>query len=478
MSLEKEHNASNEPFIPEGLEYREEYWYDALAKIEAHERFVRWKKFAWYAAAALVVGLALGVGYSTWNQNSGAQLAQVTNSSMTNTADASGDSTTANENKSATFNSTSSEETNVVQEQEVESSIEATQVEQQGQRSTTQESTELKPSLNKSRESRGLKNTPMPVNRVSTQQDVVSTEIANSKKIEATKEANVELVNSDGVTAVSEPKSTAPNGFSAAQKAVGSNASSSGEIGNVSSLMPVSSNYTVTKMQSLSAAFASSQPTLSLVSVRVPRTEVWPIHDFNVQLSAGVSAWRDFSTHRGELATDPFVRFGAERNFNRKLSLESGIEWTSISGPTARFQQTYTTYDFSYTNTITSVATNKLHYLTVPVLAKWRFKNRLQLQAGVGMSVLLAGTNTITVSEETAVTAQVTKTYNDQGYIAGFSRMNGFAQAGIQYWVGEQTAIAIGFQYGLTDITKNAYFDKAYIDRNSRLTLELKRNIL
>jgi uncharacterized membrane-anchored protein YhcB (DUF1043 family) len=463
VSLEQEHNASNEPFIPEGLEYREEYWYDALAKVEAHERMVRWKKFALYAAAAMVVGLA--IGYATLRLQNQQQMAQVQSALSNNTSAVSGENTS----ESASSVGTSEIENAISTDQKAQTSS--------SQSSQVSEGNATEKSASNNSTEKGIMATPKS-ERVSQQSDESSRSISTTSVVLPREEKN---------SSVESSLSTSENKAQEAVSVSATLAQGSGPV-NTSKVQDAIStaspfiveypNVPVSKLKSLPGIFSSTEPTLSLLSVRIPRTNTWPISDFNLQLSAGVSAWRDFSTHTGDIAIDPFVRLSAERNFNRRFTIESGAEWTSISGPTARFERVYTTYDFNYTNTVTSVATNKLHYFTLPVLAKWRFNDRLQVQAGMGMSVLLAGTNTITVSEETRVTAQVSKKYNDKGYISGFNRFNTFAQAGVQYWIGKQTAIGVNFQYGLTDITKNAYFGQAYFDRNSRLTIELKRNIL
>lgn len=483
MSLEQEHNASNEPFIPEGLEYREEYWYDALEKIEAHERFVRWKKFAWYAAAAMVVGLALGIGYTTLRHTAQNQMAQHTESNHVADPNAEGvdrheqvtvptDSSVASSANANEKNSTTSPTAPAKREIENTEStpvMPKSLIKKQVSTSSDGMAQNTNSEKSPSRIAKESVSQKQPTSLPSSQR----TE-ANSSEMNGASENSASVAAGTGIVAEGSSSSNSQRSGVLAEGRGPVNAS----VLQNTEIASHATALTVGKMKALPAAFQQEEPILSLFSVRVPRAEAWPISDYNLQAAAGISVWRDFSTHAGDVATDPFIRLSAERNFNRRWSMESGVEWTSISGPTAKFEQVYTTYDFNYINNITSVATNKLHYLTVPLLAKWRLKERMQLQAGTGVSVLLAGTNTITERQETAVSAQVTRTYNDNGYIAGFRRMNAFAQVGMQYWIGKQTAIGVNFQYGLTDITNNTYFGKAYIDRNSRLTIELKRNIL
>ena len=489
------------PFIPDGLEYKEEYWYDALAKIEAHERALRMRKLRYIAIAAIFIGSLIGLGVAHFWSSESARAKTLANTGQSQTQAPSSTSPQASPNAEV-------HDASIPADSHPSADSNATPAGDQAHANSStadhsiavphRNSLSPKPANDASNNHlAGVSTKGKASDRKSSPGSNTSTSNQNQKPNVRSVKRGLHEVNGDNESAIRSEKQMEPTQNPAsnltenaatipplnpematvaeresAKSSVESDASPENKLA-----LP---NEHVAFIHPIDAVFAWPQADLQATSrdwFNESPDAPWFIQPINFQLIAGAAVWRDFSTHPGDLALDPYLRFDVDRNFNRTWGLSAGLELTSISGLTSTYSKTSTTYDFSYINTTTTVSTNRLYYLTLPVSLKYRLADRYQFTAGLGASYLVAGSNSIRVDRSTPSESQLVNQYNDNGYIKGFSKLNYFGSLGFNYWVGKQTSIGLSAQLGLTDITKNNYFTDGRFDRNSRLCIELKRNI-
>jgi hypothetical protein len=441
--------AKEEPFIPEGLEYQESYWNDALIKLEAHERFVARRRF-WIglAAAASLLFLLGGVWYFT--QTSSAKYEVVAQAD-----------TSAQKIKTSDPNNSNQE--NISQENQV---VVAGKKEFE----------------NDDEEPRALQNAIMVQKQSGSYnrpEHGITKKIASKFSIPETKDVRpgkVEMVISDVSGFAYHADSIASNGDhqSIDKTTVTSNDTPfSNSAIKESSLSVESIMDEISRMTPIQAAFFHPVDLRATSKLNVEK--FWPIDRWNIRLDAGTILYNQFgATNRGK-GFDVNAALMVDRNLTRRYSISSGLEYFQISGYHSPYSQSSVSYDFGANKTTITVDTKRLYYIGIPVEFKYRIQNRHQLMAGAGISYLLTGANELTTtSQRNQESQQLLSKESAMGYVKGFNSFTAFLQGGYQFWVNPRTSIGVRYCQGLSDVKRSDYYKDQIANRNNRLVVEIK----
>jgi hypothetical protein len=220
----------------------------------------------------------------------------------------------------------------------------------------------------------------------------------------------------------------------------------------------------------------NSRPVGAIVEIRHHKI-LPPLKPFNVQVLMGTSLLTDYGSRKDDVVFNPIVGVAADYNMTRKFSFNTNVHYFSIKGTDRPFSSQSTTLDFVRKTTITSVATNKLHYVSLPVNMAYRLGQRTQVSAGVGVSILAQSENVVSVTEEVNGQTTLQEEFRQDGYVSGFNSVNTYVNLGLNYYISGNTTWGLTYQYGLSDVTRNDFYGNDGMDRNSRLSAYVRFNV-
>lgn len=495
----------NEP-IPEGLEYRQEYWEGALAMIQRRERTALVWRFSTAALLLLVASGALGWYYSTSAESTNAQVAKAyqADTAINQSAAVAYDHSTA----VGSYGSTKPRQS-VASHDEVRPQTNGSQPELTSAPAAKRDV--LNPKLDDS---------PVPDGEASSSQTAATDEGASATRLDRdTPEAKAapDLTENNSATGSNTASiSSIPLNNSASRaedmtttpvisQAKGPGSGSSDEADNTKGELPSSDVASPDVLPDWEFMLPLNRVG-DLVEPQLQQSEDWrqlePINRmkrFTADLFLGSNVLTGFGTPVRRQAFDPSFGFEGRYNRNARWSASVGMEYFSISGLN-RTQYTWQTAKDvqldggvygSVTDTI-RIHTDRLHYLSLPIGVGVNLGQRHRVEGYAGLSYLMQAAQTrevVSVPNGGGSDAFYSpsgdsengdiEVSQDKGYLDGFSSVNAFVALGYTYTVNNRLAIGLRSTYGFTDITRGdrVLFYQEGDDRNSRVTAVVRMNV-
>jgi hypothetical protein len=445
---------SNDPDIPEGLEYRDDYWQDALRKIERHERRVAFKRVAWLSGALALLLVAAYVVYTPSNE-------------LASSNSKPGLDILIPEDKNVQQMKDDPEDSIVkdkLNDDQVEAQVEDTKV---SQIDLTKRG-KISPSNSKENKKRNLSveygKNDLPFNENTI---VADNPKENPKEMDdSTGEDDIPLIGSKDVGTSSEPSGTRM-----------SQSDRGNELFTNSSdvVQPETANTSwnctehIASMQGSLLSYDRGLMTGKYLPYRAP----WIEPKWRMTGYVGLSLVTHYSSPINDIKTDPMVGVNMEFNPSNRWAIRGGLEYFSIGNVRRPYSMTSVAYDINYIHTVTTVETHQLYYLSLPLTGAYRFNRSHQIWFGGGLSYMITGRNEITMHRVTPDEDQLLGSYEDVGFVSGFVDFPWFVHGGYEWRFRKNAFFSVGYQFGLTDITRNAYFGSPSVDRNTRIMFTL-----
>ncbi len=163
--------------------------------------------------------------------------------------------------------------------------------------------------------------------------------------------------------------------------------------------------------------------------------------------------------------------------FNPVFGLNAGLSYFSIGGIQQSISSEETTYGFGFSSKVTTVNPHRMHLIDLPVQATLSFAKRHHVLFGVSVSALLDVKSDITLKQIDDFNEQVLDESDSYGYKTGIPTFSFALNAAYEFKINKFLNLGARYNYGLTDMADNNYFDSNEFDRNTRLTLYLKYNL-
>jgi hypothetical protein len=202
-------------------------------------------------------------------------------------------------------------------------------------------------------------------------------------------------------------------------------------------------------------------------------------NSFSIEAGAGYSlGWNYSDTLQGR-GFNPTIGIGYTHTISPKFAIKTGLQLSSLSGMgTSPFIIKHVTYDFGYNANDTSLKTNWLFYLTVPLQVEYKLDEKDAIGLGGNLSYLITGYGQVSVSSLAGDVSKTTNTYSQFMYVKGFNQWN--SSVFLLYkrtLFGKLSAYLIPY-FGLMDIKSNSFFSQNKFERDSGLKLLLSYSIL
>lgn len=188
-------------------------------------------------------------------------------------------------------------------------------------------------------------------------------------------------------------------------------------------------------------------------------------------VNLGLNVWADYGRAKGAtLPAGYFLESGLNYQFHHGWSLTAGAHYYVVNGMSNPVVTENTSYGQGFSTTAQTIQTNQLQYGGFLIGVKRNFMDKNQIMLGYSMDYLISGTNTITTTEFSSYESYPEQSHDTKGYVMGFENLNHGLVVGYQHLMGRYSA-GIRGQLGLTDITKDGIFVHDHKDNNSMVTI-------
>lgn len=438
-----EHHISEDYFIPDGLEFRDEYLHSAMQIYQRERKKALWlKRTVIMGIAALFISGALFwlSDESVKNQYSDAQeqgtgrATEEGGNKKSNSASHSERANTVAEIKSISSSVNDEDEMHTNEKREIDNSSinekeTALNAEADGQGGSLSSGSELPD--------------PKPLKII---EKNVNQEQRLKDKIMLQSITSIEPIHSD-------------NSFS----------HSDSNMGNGDSPM-ISPSYLmiqsiVPKVLKVAAQLKELKETTPLTIPTNKKFKPYLVLGFN-PLSDYGSGWKRFKI-------DPYIALGIDHRLGNGWKVGADARYYFISGLSHPLTFEQTIYGQGFETNQTTIYTDRLHYAGVHLTAQKKF-GRHQASLGYGADYLVTGRNSIENRLYSSFENVSGNASSTSGYVLGFRNFNHSISLGYDYWMGKNKAIGLNYQLGLTDVSANKYFTQGQFDRNSMLSVHLK----
>jgi hypothetical protein len=182
-------------------------------------------------------------------------------------------------------------------------------------------------------------------------------------------------------------------------------------------------------------------------------------------LIAGLNIGNELNAeNNNQFSGNEFIGLSYEYMLNGGWSIGTELIYQRRSGVKADQHHMARTYHFSSTMEYVRIDAKKLHYLELPVLARYTMKQHI-VHAGVGFVYLVDCESEVTHSKWDYENSQTEVTV-ENGHVSGFNRWDIALMAGYEYEPLQWISIGGRVSYGFIDVTKPGHFSNDYYSNN------------
>lgn len=194
-------------------------------------------------------------------------------------------------------------------------------------------------------------------------------------------------------------------------------------------------------------------------------------------LQVGMNAWSDYGSNTRKIKPDPSVVIGVDYKLHNAFTLSAGARYFNVTGTSHPFEVKNTSYNQGFTTVTQTYYTDRLYYGGLQFSIRKSVKGNHEVALGYGLDYLLGANNRIAETTQSSFENKELGTTKANGFTEGFSSINHSLSFGYQYWLGKNKAMGFTYHFGLTDITGNKFFTQNIKDRNSMLTVYFRMNL-
>jgi hypothetical protein len=443
----------DEDFVPEGLEFREEYMQSALSMYEQARKGLLFKKWLFGSLGVGVIAIASLVFYA----NSGETKTEYVNQDpivQTNNQIAAPTSSEVAHNETtpeAYLNSENIEFETSNSTPNSTSNYKTIATPQNKQEQGTTESIQLTTAVQNSSKKTAFNKSKSDVPEISSGALTVSQKTVIDKTNDADHAAQPSM----------EAKSATSESTSLSKTQI-----------DIAETQAPSENTALLPLQMRAGKFNFEEQFLS-----TPKTSRLPIvSKWTPFLAVGLNPMTKYGLDYTQPQLNPALSLGIKYKVCRGATLSASLDYFSITGLSHPLLIWNSEYGQGSLKSQTIIYTNTLHYGGLHLQSILPVANRHGLLIGYRMSYLINGQNEIlteTTQNSESLPESTTKT---NGYILGFRNLNHSLTAGYEYRLGANKYIGVNYSFGLSDITRNEYFGPE-LDRNSMVGIYLKMNL-
>lgn len=198
-----------------------------------------------------------------------------------------------------------------------------------------------------------------------------------------------------------------------------------------------------------------------------------PVVKNKIGVTAGGNYSRLLSVQRGKFALLPYMAINYGYVFNSKWQLGAGLAYSVMNGGLQK-QYSVNRHAFGETRTELTIQTTRLHYLELPLTARYNFNDKLFFTGGVNAGYLLGIKGRVNENNTGVFTKTPGYSHKAEDYMSGLKSWDLQLQLGAEMRYKKQFYLGGLISGGLLDIGNNGYYSNSAFERNLRLQLYLR----
>jgi hypothetical protein len=198
-----------------------------------------------------------------------------------------------------------------------------------------------------------------------------------------------------------------------------------------------------------------------------------PINRWSVFASLGTKLWADYGFGSGPAQLDPIIGLGIDYKWRKKMSYYLAGQFFTVSGVAAPYVSTQRQYGEGFSETTYSYHTDRFYHAGLSFGASYRVSTKHSISIFTECSALLTADNRIETGTSSSYESRTANEVKARGYVQGFRSLQQSVGLSYEYALGRNKFVGASYRHGLTDITVNSFFGNA-VNRNSMLSFYFK----
>lgn len=196
-------------------------------------------------------------------------------------------------------------------------------------------------------------------------------------------------------------------------------------------------------------------------------------------LIAGVNYYNAFNDPDNEQnnSIDPNIGFVIAKDITSKIGSTVGMSFYQKSKVNAKRDFEYVDYLFGKNIERTTIETSEIYFSQMNFGVFYRIHEKVNLTGSLGIAQILNTRSEVSEKVENSffIDEKRSQTF---GYMNGYNKTSYNLTFGIDYNIINRLNVELNYNIGLSDITKDTYYNTVSNDRNTGVQLLLKYNII
>jgi hypothetical protein len=198
-----------------------------------------------------------------------------------------------------------------------------------------------------------------------------------------------------------------------------------------------------------------------------------PLRKWSFHAGLGIKLWANYSFGSEARKVDPIVSLGAEYKWRKKFGLFANAQFFTVSGTAKPYIATQRQYDQGYRENTYSYHTDRFFHAGLSLGTNYRLTKTHSIGILYDFNYLLTTDNRITTGNSSSYEIATSNQEEARGYVNGFKPIQQSVGLVYEFALGKNKSIGTTYRFGLSDVTKNEYFGNDF-HRNSLLAIHLK----
>ncbi|HYG16005.1 MAG TPA: porin family protein [Bacteroidia bacterium] len=207
---------------------------------------------------------------------------------------------------------------------------------------------------------------------------------------------------------------------------------------------------------------------------RKEKEKTVPVVRNKIGTTVGGNYSRLLSVQRGKFAVLPYFAVNYGFIFNSKWQIGTGVAYSVLNGGGLQKHYSVSRHTFGETHTELTIQTTRLHYLEMPVTARYNFNDKLFFTGGISAGYLLGIKGSVDENSTGVFAKEPGYSKQASDYRGGLKPWDLQVQLGAEMRYKKQFYLGGLISGGMLDIGNNRYYNNTAFERNLRLQLYIR----
>jgi hypothetical protein len=198
-----------------------------------------------------------------------------------------------------------------------------------------------------------------------------------------------------------------------------------------------------------------------------------PRRRWSVFASLGAKIWANYGFGSDISQVDPVLGLGAAYALRNRINLIGRAQFFTVSGVAAPYVATQRQYADGFSETSYSYHTDRFYHAGISVGAFYRISEKHSAGVSIESNMLLTADNRIETGSASSFEVGPSSEIATRGYVQGFRKIQYGVSLSYEYALGRNKSLGATYCQGLTDVTIDSYFGNE-ANRNSMLSIYFK----